>query len=396
MLHYVMGGTLIDGTGCRPVADAVVVFDDPRITSVGIRNEIKANANEGTVIDVTGKTVLPGLINTHQHILFRYGYGPTRQHMKKSPAALTLFGIKSVLDILRHGITTIREMASVHGIGLALRDAINEGDLMGPRIITCNQPICATGGHACEYLSVEADGPDNVRREARNQLKLGADFVKMMANHDPYPRSAGEHTRAELTVEEMRAAFEEAHKWGKRTACHVMGREAIRNVIEAGVDTIDHGAYLDRELARLMAERGIYYTPTLSAYTRQTMNPRFGRGEQWAAAHRPLIEPSQRAIRVAIEEAVTVVCGTDSTGIYAEEVELLREAGMGAMESLQACTKIAAEALDLGNDLGTIEEGKLADIVVIDGDPLADPYALQNVELVIKEGTVYRPEDIRL
>ena len=143
-------------------------------------------------------------------------------------------------------------MATHHGIALALREAINRGDMLGPRIIACNQPICATGGHASE-VCVEADGADNVRHAARTQLKLGADFIKVMASHDPYPMPWDEQTRAELTLEEIRAAYEEAHKWGKKAACHVMGKVALRNVIEAGADIIDHGTYLDDKLAQLMA-----------------------------------------------------------------------------------------------------------------------------------------------
>jgi imidazolonepropionase-like amidohydrolase len=396
MVTHLLGGKLIDGTGRKPVVDSVVGFQGRLITHVGTMGEFTRKKGEkGNTLDIKGKVVLPGLVNMHDHLLFKYAYGSRREHMKKNPTHLTLFGIKTALETLRAGITTIREMASLHGIVLALRDAINEGELMGPRIIACNQPICATGGHASD-LCIETDGADNVRRAARTQLNLGADFIKVMASHDPYPMPGYEQTRAELIREEMQAAFEEAHKWGKRTGCHAMGSEALRNCIEAGVDVIDHGAYLDRRLAKLMVERDIYYTPTLSGYTKQTINPRFGRGEQWTANHRMLIKPIQQAFRAALEEGVKIVVGTDSTGRYAEEVELMREGGMGAMESLQACTKNSAGALGLGEELGTIEEGKVADMVVIDGDPLADPYALEKITLVIKEGRAYPLTDIRL
>jgi imidazolonepropionase-like amidohydrolase len=397
MVNYLTGGVLIDCTGREPLHNAVVAFEGTLITQIVRGEEFRTKKKEqGSIIDIKGKAVMPGLINMHDHLLFKYVYGPPREHMRKDPAFLTLFGIKTILKTLRSGITTVREMASLHGIPLALRDVINQGELIGPRILTCNQPICSTGGHA-SYLCVEADGPDNVRRAARNQLKLGADFIKVMASHDPYCNGRGDEcTRAELTLEEIRAAFEEAHKWGKLTGCHAMGKDALRNCIEAGVDVVDHGAYLDRELAKLMVERSIFYTPTLSAYTEQTINPRYGRGEKWIADHKMLIKPMQDAFRVALEEGVKIVVGTDSTGRYAEEVELMREGGMGAMESLQACTRIPSEALGLTALLGTIEVGKLADVIVLGGDPITDPYALEKVEIVIKEGQIFRPEDIRL
>jgi imidazolonepropionase-like amidohydrolase len=394
--NCLIGGTLIDGIGNKPMPNTVLAFEGRLITYLGREDEFDPKAKEEeTIIDVNGKTVMPGLINMHDHLLFKYASGPPMEHLKKHPTYLTIFAVKNILENMRHGITTIREMASIHGISLALRDSINEGELIGPRILTCNQPICATGGHAAE-LCIEADGANNVRRAARSQLKLGADFIKVMASHDPYPMPGHEQTRPELTADEIRAAFEEAHNWGKKTACHAMGKNALMNCIEAGVDIVDHGAYLDNLTAKLMAERHIYFTPTLSAYTKQTISPRFGRGEKWAEEHRMLVNPIREAFRVALEEDVKIVCGTDSTGRYAEEVELMREGGMGAMESLQACTRIPAEALGLAEVLGTIEVGKLADVVVIDGDPLEDPYTLEKMELVIKEGKIYRPEDIRL
>jgi imidazolonepropionase-like amidohydrolase len=393
---YLLGVTLIDCTGREPLHDSVIATEGNLIVRIGTREELQTPAGqEANVIDLTGKTVMPGLINMHDHLLFKYASGPWSEHMKKSLTWLILFAIKTVLGTLRSGITTIRDMASFHGIVLALRDSVSSGEILGPRILTCNQPLCATGGHGLE-ICFETDGPDNVRQAARTQLKLGADFVKVMASHDPFPMPGYEQTRSEFTIEEMKAAVEEAHKWGRFAACHAMGKKALMNSIEAGVDIVDHGAYLDKDMAKLMVERGTYLTPTLSAYTKQTMNPRFNRGEKWASDHKPLIEPITKAFQIALEEGVRIVCGTDSTGRYAEEVELMREYGMDAMQSLQACTKTAAKALGLGESLGTVEVGKIADLVVMEGNPLTDPYALERVQIVIKEGSVYRPEDIRL
>jgi imidazolonepropionase-like amidohydrolase len=201
---YLLGVTLIDCTGREPLHDSVIATEGNLIVRIGTREELQTPAGqEANVIDLTGKTVMPGLINMHDHLLFKYASGPWSEHMKKSLTWLILFAIKTVLGTLRSGITTIRDMASFHGIVLALRDSVSSGEILGPRILTCNQPLCATGGHGLE-ICFETNGPDNVRQAARTQLKLGADFVKVMASHDPFPMPGYEQTRSEFTIEEMK------------------------------------------------------------------------------------------------------------------------------------------------------------------------------------------------
>ena len=391
------GATLIDARGGAPVPNSAVAVDGCHIEAVGPADDFVVDPDTA-VVDVTGKTIMPGLINMHDHLVYKEAIGgrPSRFLSENDVTTLTLFATRNVLKLLRRGVTTVRDMATVHGIVLALRDAVNRGELPGPRILACNKPISCTGGHASHSLTIEADGPDAVRKAAREQLKLGTDFVKVMASHDPVSMPGREKTRPEFTPSELHAAINEAHQWGKPTTCHCMGTIALRNVIEAGIDVIEHGIYLDDELAELMASRHIYLTPTYSAYSRQTMNPKYGRGKEWAEAHAPLVEPQTASVKAALRAGITIVNGTDSTGRYAEEVELLRAAGMDRMESLLACTRYAAEALGLDDQIGTLEPGKLADIVVLDSDPLADPYALEQVYLVVKEGKGFRPSDINL
>jgi imidazolonepropionase-like amidohydrolase len=203
-----------------------------------------------------------------------------------------------------------------------------------------------------------------------------------------------EQTRPEVTLEEMRAAYEVAHDWGRLAGCHVMGSEAIRRVIEAEVDIIEHGQYLTDSLAEELVRREIYLTPTLSPYMVQTMHPRFARGEQWAAEHR-LLWPGHRAgFAAAVRAGVKLLVGTDSTGCYAEEVGLMREAGVSAADTLLSCTSTAAKALRLDKEVGTVEQGKKADLVVLNGNPLIDPYALELVDIVVKGGNVHQPRDL--
>jgi imidazolonepropionase-like amidohydrolase len=397
MRTVIRGGTLIDGTGRPPDHGMAVVIEGNRLRAVGREADLEGLLTpSGTrLIEASGKWVLPGLINTHEHLFFREIVGPTRDTRAKGPFTLTFYSLRNALIALRRGWTTVRDMATMGGIALQVRDLIARGEMPGPRIVACGSPVCVTGGHAFG-LCVEADGPDACRRAARDQLKAGADFLKAMASHDPYPMPGPEQTRPEMSLQEIRAVFDEAHRWGKKAACHVMGSIAITNVLDAGADVIDHGIYLTDALAERMARQGTYYSPTLSAYCRQTMSPRFQRGDEWARSHSVLVEPHLRAIRAAVRAGVKVATGTDSTGVYAEEVELMREAGMAAMDSLLACTRYAAEALGMADRIGTVVEGKLADLVVLDGDPLADPYALERVHMVVKDGVTYRPDEIVL
>jgi imidazolonepropionase-like amidohydrolase len=397
MPTVIRGGMLIDGTGA-PARDRIAVaIDGGRLRAVDRETDLAPLMRaEGTrVIDVSGKWVLPGLINTHEHLFFREIVGPTRDTRAKGPFTHAFYSIRNALIGLRRGWTTVRDMATMGGIALQVRDLVGRGELLGPRIVACGSPVCVTGGHAFG-LCIEADGADGCRRAARAQLKAGADFVKAMASHDPYPMPGPEQTRPEMSLEELRAVFDEAHRWGKRAACHVMGSIAIANVLEAGADVIDHGTYLNDALAERMVRQGTYYSPTLSAYCCQTMHPRFQRGEEWARSHSVLVEPHCDAIRAAVRAGVKVVTGTDSTGVYAEEVQLMREGGMKPMDSILACTRYAAEALGMADQIGTVVEGKLADLVVLDGDPLADPWALERVQLVVKDGRAYRPDEIIL
>lgn len=395
-LTVLRGGTLIDGTGKAPTGNAVVVVEGKRIKAVGSPADLATASFAGAnVIDVTGKWILPGLINMHDHLFFREIKGPTRDTRARGPFTLTFNSLRSAVVALARGWTTIRDMGSIGGLSLEVRDLVDRGDMPGPRIVACGSLISVTGGHA-HGMAIEADGPDACRRAVRTQLKAGADFVKVAASHDPYPMPGVEQTRPEMNLEEIRAVFDEGHNWGKKAGCHVMGTRAIKNVLDAGADIIDHGIYLNDALAERMARDGVVYSPTLSAYCRQTMNPRFGRGQAWADAHAVLVEPNLEAIRAAVRAGVTLVVGTDSTGLYAEEVEMLREAGVDAMGSLLACTANGAKALGLESDIGTVVAGKAADIVVLDQDPLADPYALEAVHLVLKDGAVYRPETVGL
>lgn len=398
MPTYLQGGTLIDGIGGLARENAGISLSDGRILSCDDA-ELPHVGDDDELIDATGKWILPGLFNLHEHLTYRELVGPTFSSIGREATDATIIGVRNAMNALSRGWTTVADMGAPHGVALAVKRAIVRGELDGPRVLAVGNPICITGGHASQAraIAVEADGVDGCRQAARTNLKQGADLLKAMASHDPYCMpGGGELTRAEMSPEEIRSIFAEARRWGKLTCAHVMGTQALHNVLDEGIDIVHHGIYLNEDHARRMVASGTVYCPTLSAYDRQTMHPAFERGAPWAAEHQPLVEPHERSIRIAIEHGIKIVIGTDSTGSYAEELELLRSAGMSPMETILASTRNGAEALGMADELGTIEPGKIADIVIVDGDPLDDPYAIQRVWKVIHDGRVYSPEALVL
>ncbi len=391
-------GTLIDATGAKPAPNGAVIIDGGVVKAVFKPGTTDRGAypKEAEIINADGKWIMPGLINMHVHLMMG--------HMRRRPRiiveeatqnTLVFYAVKNALGSLARGWTTVRDMGGPFGIPMETRDLINRGVLPGPRVFACGQQIAVTGGHA-SYLSCEADGADAMRRAARLQLKNGADFVKVNASHDPEPMPGIEQTRPEMTLEEIQAAYDVARAHGKKTACHCMGSIALERVITAGVDIISHGYYLSDKLAEQMAQKGIFLDPTLSAYGRQTMNPELKRGEEWGKRHQTLVKPLEDSFRAAVAAGVRIVTGTDTAGRYVEDVQMMRELGLDAMESLRACTKNGADALGIGDRLGTIEPGKIADVVVLGGDPLADPFNLEKVDTVIKDGIHFCEQDITL
>jgi imidazolonepropionase-like amidohydrolase len=397
MRRLLKNGVLIDGNGAAPKNGMAIGVEGNRIVALAPLGEFGSDwlADHVATIDCQGAWVMPGLINVHDHLAMRDIVGPPLAETQAGAGKMMLNAIRNSLTALRRGWTTVRDMAAPDGLALGVRDMINAGHMPGPRVISCGEPICVTGGHAWP-LCVEADGPDAVRKAARQQLKEGADFVKVMASHDPYGKPGPQKTIPEMTLAEMKSAFEEAELRGKHSACHVMGTTAIANVLEAGVGVLSHGIYLNDELAERMARQGTYLDPTLSSYGVQTISPKRRRGAQWIEDHTALVEPLKVSMDCAVRAGVKIVVGTDTAGIYSEDIALMRSHGMSAMETLVAATKNGADCMLLGDQFGTIEEGKIADIVVLGSDPLDDPTNIEDVKIVIKDGLPMTPGEIDL
>lgn len=397
MKTIVKCGRLFDGISGVADAGKAIVIENGLISEVLPAADIakRPDLADAEIIDATGKWVMPGLINVHDHLIFRDTVGHPYVELIAGIDKLALNSAKAALSALRRGWTTVRDMGASHELSFRFRNYIESGVLPGPRVVACGAPICVTGGHA-NVIALEADGVAEIRKAARKQLEGGADFVKVMASHDPIVIDGPQKTRPEMELDEIRAAYDQAKAHGKKTACHVMGTIAIERVLDAGVDVISHGFYLNDELAQRMVEQGVYLDPTLSSYGRQTINPALKRGEAWTDLHMPLIPAMEEGFKAAVKAGVKIVTGTDSAGRYPEDVAMMRELGLDAAESLFACTRHAADALALGHLVGTIQAGKVADIIVIDGDPLANAYDLEKVDLVIQGGTPLRPSEITL
>jgi imidazolonepropionase-like amidohydrolase len=403
MLRVLKGGRLIDGTGAGPV-EATIVIKDQRIAGI----ETRAYADwpmDAEVVDVSGMTVLPGLIDCHDHLAM-HGYDLARRWGIDEPQTTrTLRTAKVLADTLASGYTTIRDAA---GLDAGFKRAIDEGLIAGPRLIVSLCIISPIGGIG-DRVSPSGfpccvpndpllpDGVVNtladVRPVVRRVVRAGADVIKCATTGGASSRPGhGPHDGA-FNLDEMQALVEEAHALDRRVICHALGGRGLRIAVEAGVDSIDHGCYLDQEpnLLDAMARKGIFFVPTFAVYDFHRKSPQPHVRER----AKELEEHHIASLRQALAAGVKIAAGTDAGGHghpnNAIEIACLVRAGMTPLHALRAATGWAAECIGREKDLGTIEKGKLADIVVVAGDPLADVTVLQKPEqiaLVIKDGAV--------
>ncbi|MDQ3802306.1 MAG: amidohydrolase family protein [Acidobacteriota bacterium] len=399
---------LIDGTGRPPVANAVVVVTDDRVTAVGPASAVTVPAG-AKVIDLGDATLLPGFIDAHTHIIGRVLGDPEADAsaVKDYSSFGAIIAVANAERTLLAGFTTIRNVGARGEFDdVALRKAIGEGWVEGPRMQTAGHSLGITGGHCDENAyrpglldgSVRegiADGPDEVRAAVRYQVKYGADVIKTCATGGVL--SEGDAVGVtQYTAEEMKAAVEEASKLERKVAAHAHGAEGIKIATRAGVASIEHGSFLDEEGARLMAGRGTYLVPTLMAGEAVERLARGGvlkglRAEKALAAAAAM----RNAIKLAVAHRVPIALGTDAGviphGTNAREFTLLVEwGGMRPMEAIVAGTLNAARLLGWEKNLGTLEAGKLADIVAVAGDPLRDIRGMGKVTFVMKDGFVHK------
>ena len=389
------GGEVITCAGTEVISDGVVVVEGERIAQVRPASGFDldgARASSATeLVDATGRYVIPGLINMHEHLDNHRGTGSFYERAAQSSHFCILRAARNALVSLARGVTTVRDVGSLNQTNIVMHNAIEGGQLLGPRVFPCGRPIGMTGGHA-EGMTVEADGVDALRHAARTELKAGAQVVKLMASGGFTARGRDFPWSPQLTEDELRAAIDEAHLAGYTAAAHAHPPAAIRNCVKAGIDTIEHGALMDESSAELMEEAGVYLIPTLDeCWVIAEHGRELGRPAWLIEASRQKAETQNEVFALAVKGGVKCAVGTDVAGEMGSEMKHMTGGGMSAHDVLIAATKHGAEALKADDRLGTLEAGKLADVVVLGSDPRADLLACDAPELVVKGGVVHDP-----
>lgn len=383
-----------DGTDAPALEQRVLLVEGERVAAALRASEAPSDL---LIEDLGDVTLLPGLIDAHVHLIWDGAHPqPEEQRRAESVAKGAVRATRHAADTLACGVTTVRDTGCPNGVALAVRDAINEGIVPGPRVLSCGAIVVMTGGH-CYGMGVEVDGPYEARKGARQQLKQGADFIKIMGTGGVYG-AREEPWSPQLTVEEMRAAAEEAHQAGRVAAIHAEGRQGIVNAIEAGADTIEHGNQLTPELADRMAERGIFLVPTLAwFFTAAEAQPGPAFPEEFVRKGREMARCSAASIALAHRAGVKIAAGTDTGAPLVphnsvrRELELLVSLGLAPVEALACGTRLAAEALRLDREIGTLEPGKFADAIAVAGDPTQDVTSLYQLRRVLKGGKTVSP-----
>lgn len=397
MFTAFVGGRVFVGDG-KAFEQGTVLVEGERIVKVS-KGEIPV-PKDAQRIALDGCTLLPGFIDCHVHFCLDGSPDPVGTLVQEHTSLVTLKAAESARRTLLAGVTSVRDMGGKDGIDLALREAIRSGLVSGPRMLASGRIICMTGGHGWQ-LGQEADGPDEVMRAAREQIKAGADVVKFMATGGVMTPDV-EPGSEQLTEEELRAGIQEAHKAGRKTATHAMGTQGILNALRAGIDSIEHGVFLNEEAISWMVEKDVPLVPTLSAlYHIENKGIEAGIPAFAVEKTRRVKAFHLESVRMAREAGVHVAMGTDAGtpfnmhGENLGELRRLVEMGYSSIEAIQAGTQIAAKVMGLEEELGTIEEGKLADLIVVEGDPLEDIGLLLSTEairLVMRGGKLVKGE----
>lgn len=396
----VHAGHLLDVKSGKTLNDQTLVVEDGKIVSSGASAEAKI-PNDAVRIELPNATVLPGLIDTHTHLTMDPKFGYETLALSTSRQALT--GAKNARLTLLAGFTTVRNVGAKEFSDVALRDAINAGDVPGPHMLVSGPPLSITGGHCdnnmlpFEYHATSdgvADGIAAVQHKVRENIKYGADLIKVCATGGVL--SLGDNPQhSQFTLEEMKAIVADAHRLGRKVAAHAHGAEGIRWAAEAGVDSVEHGSYIDDAGIAAMKEHGTYLVPTL--YLGDWMIDNAGLTRLPApllAKAKEVIPAARKNIAHAFAAGVKVALGTDAAvyphGLNAHEFETMVKLGLTPLQSIQAGTVNAADLLGWSGKVGTLEPGAWADIVAVDGDPLKDITTLQRMKFVMKGGEVVK------
>ncbi|OFV83590.1 MAG: Xaa-Pro dipeptidase [Acidobacteria bacterium RIFCSPHIGHO2_12_FULL_67_30] len=400
-------GRVLDVRSGALLRDQVVVVSGDRIVVVGpaASTPVPAGAD---VIDLSGATVLPGLIDTHTHLVDDFDSYDATAPLQKSGARMAFDSLRHAQATLLAGFTSVRDLGTYRAfVDVALRDAIERGVVLGPRLQPAGAYVTVSGGAGAltglapdlelplELRFGVADGPDQVRQRVREIIRRGAGVIKVLATGavlTPHSQPAAQ----EFTYEELRAAVEEAGKAGLKVAAHAHSAAGAKDAIRAGVASIEHGSFLDDEALRMMKERGVFLVPDL--YNHEVILAGRARGypEEFIEKERAAGESQRRVFRRALELGVRIAYGTDAAviphGDNARQFAVYVAHGMSPLAALRSATLEAAELLGWADRVGSLEPGKLADLIAVDGNPLEDVHVLERVGFVMKDGRVVKNE----
>jgi imidazolonepropionase-like amidohydrolase len=394
----VHAGKLLNVKTGKMLSDQAIVVEGDRIVSVGPASDAPAGT---TTINLPGATVLPGLIDAHTHLTFNPSFGYQTLAISIPREALT--GAHNARLTLEAGFTTVRNVAARGYADVALRDAINAGDVPGPRMLVSGPALSITGGHCdnnllpSEYHATNegvADGIESVQHKTREVIKYGADLIKICATGGVL--SKGDDPNAsQFTLEEMKAIVAEAHRLGRKVAAHAHGAQGVIWASEAGVDSVEHGHLMNDEAVATLKKNGTYLVPTLYLMDWQRENAAQVNLPDYARRKMEMVsEMGQANAKKAFQAGVKIGLGTDAAvyphGLNAHELAVYVRLGMTPLQAIQTATINDADLLGWSDKIGTIEPGKWADLIAVDGDPLQDVTTLQHVKFVMKGGEVIK------
>lgn len=395
---YIHCGSLFDGKSDKLQKNVVIEIQGDKITAVG--------ASAPKVIDLSNETCLPGLIDTHTHVLLQGDITDTdydQQLLKQSPQYRAILATVNAKRALEYGFTALRDVET-EGAGYAdadVKKAINNGVIPGPRMQVSTRALDVTGAYPLlgyapgvdvPHGVQVVDGADAARKAVREQIMYGADWIKIYSDRSYFVRPDGVlDDIPTFTMDELRAIVDETHRQRRKVASHAMALNGVHNSVEAGVDSIEHGNYIADDDMKTMVSKGIYYVPTIfvGEYVAQ------GRADAGAPVWLKMLQIHEDTFRRALKAGVKISFGTDAGGFAwtinpAQEFPFMVKWGMTPAQAIQSATVTASQLMGMQDKIGTIEVGKLADIVAVPGDPLVDITALEKVNFVMKGGVVYR------
>ena len=399
-MKAIVGATLVDLDGEANLTDAVVLVEGERISAIGARGELSI-PNGAEVIDAAGTWLIPGMMNMHVHLGLVLPGKMEAELANESEAALALRMAAGARESLQAGVTTIRLPGDQRHGDLALKRAIEKGQADGPRIFSAGEALVITGGHGSERGQTYSDGPYELVKAARREISAGASWIKILISGG-IATEGGDIAEALMTPEEINAVIDAAHRFGAKVTAHSGSAAATSIAVDAGIDCIEHGYFLDREVLRKMQRAGTWFVPTI-VVSQPATAPFFEKigSPEWYLKRRESVgKVHWEALQIAIDEGVNIALGTDQlpsepndgTTATAREAQYYVEAGMTPLQALRAATIEPARMLGADADIGSLETGKYADLVAVGGDPAEDITALRTIVLVMKGGKVYRDQ----